>query len=113
MKKILPIAVDLGAKNSGVFSAYYDKGTKLEDLQSKQGNVYNLSKDAYTLLMTSRAEKRHQRRGLDRKQLVKRLFKLIWEQHFKLHWSDDTQQTTSFLLNRRGFSFLEEKHDVS
>ena len=112
MRKILPIAIDLGAKHTGVFSAYYDKGTKIEDIQSKQGNVYNLSKDAYTLLMTSRTAKRHQRRGLDRKQLVKRLFKLIWEQHFKLPWNDDTQQTTSFLLNRRGFSFLEEKHDV-
>ena len=112
MKKILPIAIDLGAKNTGVFSAYYDKDTKLENLKHKQGNVYDLSKDAYTLLMTSRTTKRHQRRGLDRKQLVKRLFKLIWEQHFNLSWDDDIQQTTSFLLNRRGFSFLGEKHDV-
>ena len=57
MKNILPIAIDLGAKNTGVFSAYYDKDTKLENLKHKQGNVYDLSKDAYTLLMTSRTTK--------------------------------------------------------
>ena len=57
MKNILPIAIDLGAKNTGVFSGYYDKDTKVENLKHKQGNVYDLSKDAYSLLMTSRTTK--------------------------------------------------------
>ena len=76
--RVLPIAIDLGAKNTGVFSAFYEKGTDIDKLDNKQGNVYELSKDSYTLLMDSRTPKCHQRRGLDRKQLVKRLFKLIW-----------------------------------
>ncbi|MEY8703315.1 type II-B CRISPR-associated RNA-guided endonuclease Cas9/Csx12, partial [Francisella philomiragia] len=109
--KILPIAIDLGAKNTGVFSALYDKGTKLENLNNKAGKVYELSKDSYTLLMNNRTAKRHQRRGIDRKQLVKRLFRLIWTEKLNLEWDKNTQQAISFLLNRRGFSFLEEKHN--
>ncbi|QUE30581.1 type II-B CRISPR-associated RNA-guided endonuclease Cas9/Csx12 [Francisella philomiragia] len=111
--KILPIAIDLGAKNTGVFSAFYDKGLKLENLNNKAGKVYELSKDSYTLLMNNRTAKRHQRRGIDRKQLVKRLFRLIWNEKLNLEWDKNTQQAISFLLNRRGFSFLEEKHDAS
>lgn len=109
--KLLPIAIDLGAKNTGVFSAFYDKGTKLENLNNKSGKIYELSKDSYTLLMNSRTTKRHQRRGLDRKQLVKRLFRLIWTEKLNLEWDKNIQQAISFLLNRRGFSFLEEKHN--
>ncbi|APD50479.1 type II-B CRISPR-associated RNA-guided endonuclease Cas9/Csx12 [Francisella hispaniensis] len=104
--KILPIAIDLGAKNTGVFSAFYQKGTSLESLDNKNGKVYELSKDSYTLLMNNRTARRHQRRGIDRKQLVKRLFKLIWTKQLNLEWNKDTQQTISFLLNRRGFSFI-------
>ena len=110
-KMILPIAIDLGAKNTGVFSAVYPHGTDVAQVDTKMGKVYGLTKDSYTLLMDSRTAKRHQRRGLDRKQLVKRLFKLIWTKQLNLEWNDYTQQTLSFLLNRRGFSFLEEKHD--
>ena len=112
-KKILPIAIDLGAKNTAVFTGFYDKGTRLEDLNNKQGKVYELTKDSYTLLMSSRTANKHQRRGLDRRQLVKRLFRLIWTEKLNLHWDKDAQQSISFLLNRRGFSFLEEKHDAS
>ena len=61
--------------------------------------------------MRDRTTARHQRRGHDRRQMVKRLFKLIWEQHLKLHWNKDVQQTISFLLNRRGFTFLTEEYN--
>lgn len=111
-KNILPIAIDLGAKSTGVFSAFYEKGTELKDLKNKSGKVYDLAKTAYTLLMTARTATRHQRRGLDRKQLVKRLFKLIWEKQLNLEWNDNVQQTLSFLLNRRGFSFLSDTYSV-
>ncbi|AJJ46981.1 type II-B CRISPR-associated RNA-guided endonuclease Cas9/Csx12 [Francisella tularensis subsp. novicida] len=104
--KILPIAIDLGVKNTGVFSAFYQKGTSLERLDNKNGKVYELSKDSYTLLMNNRTARRHQRRGIDRKQLVKRLFKLIWTEQLNLEWDKDTQQAISFLFNRRGFSFI-------
>ena len=106
---ISPISIDLGAKNTGVYFAHYEEGASLENIE-KEGKVYQLEKDKYTLLMEKRTAARHQRRGYDRRQMVKRLFKLIWEKHFKLEWNKDVQQTISFLLNRRGFTFLTEEY---
>ena len=62
--------------------------------------------------MAKRTASRHQRRGYDRRRMAKRLFRLIWEKHFNLPWSKEVQQTVSFLLNRRGFSFLTEEYDA-
>ena len=107
---ISPIAIDLGAKNTGVYFAHYKKGKTLGEIE-KAGRVYQLEKD-YTLLMQRRTASRHQRRGFDRRQMVKRLFKLIWEKHFDLEWDADIQQTISFLLNRRGFNYLTEEYDA-
>ena len=109
-KWVSPIAIDLGAKNTGVYYAHYKASSGLGDIQ-KDGKVYQLEKDKYTLLMASRTAARHQRRGFDRRQMVKRLFKLIWEKHFGLGWDKNVQQTVSFLLNRRGFTFLTEQYD--
>lgn len=110
--KILPIAIDLDVKNTGVFSAFYQKGTSLEKLDNKNGKVYELSKDSYTLLMNNRTARRHQRRGIDRKQLVKRLFKLVWTEQLNLEWDKDTQQAISFLFDRRGFSFITDGYST-
>ena len=107
---ISPVSIDLGAKNTGVYFAHYPAGSSIEDIE-KDGKVYQLEKDSYTLLMAERTARRHQRRGYDRRQMVKRLFKLIWEKHFGLEWDKTVQQATSFLFNRRGFSFLTEEYD--
>ena len=109
-KTISPVSIDLGAKKTGVYFAHYEEGSSLDKID-KEGKVYILEKDNYTLLMTNRTAKRHQRRGFDRRQMVKRLFKLIWENYFKLNWDKNIQQTTSFILNRRGFSFLTEEYN--
>ena len=112
---IHPIAIDLGSKNTGVYVAHYPAGTTLLAQQpgqlAQRGKVYSLAKDAYTLLMVERTQIRHQRRGIDRRKMVKRLFKLIWHRHFELPWDKDVQQSISFLLNRRGFTFLTEEYD--
>ena len=109
-KFISPIAIDLGAKNTGVYFAHYPKNSTLDQIE-KKGKVYKLDDQSYTFLMEDRTAKRHQRRGLDRRQMVKRLFKLIWCEDLKLEWNDETQQAVSFLFNRRGFSFLTEEYD--
>ncbi len=108
---ISPIAIDLGAKNTGVYFAHYKAGSPLKEIE-KEGKVYQLEKNKYTLLMVNRTAKRHQRRGFDRRQMAKRLFKLIWEKHFGFKWDKDVQQTISFLMNRRGFTFLTEQYDT-
>ena len=113
---ISPISIDLGAKNTGVYFAHYKAGTSLNDFSkdesNRQGKVYDLDKNSYTLLMANRTANRHQRRGHDRRQLVKRLFKLIWTKHFKLDWNEDIQKVVGFLFNRRGFSFVQEEFDL-
>ncbi len=112
---ISPIAIDLGAKNTGVYFAHYEAGSSLDALQkegAKEGKVYQLEKGSYTLLMVNRTAKRHQRRCFNRRQMAKRLFKLIWCEKFRLPWDKDVQQTISFLMNRRGFSFLTEEYDA-
>ena len=113
MKKdiISPVAIDLGANNTGVYSAHYASGSSLDEID-KEGRVYHLERDSYTLLMARRTASRHQRRGYDRRRMAKRLFRLVWEKHFGLPWNKEVQQTISFLLNRRGFSFLTEEHDA-
>ena len=112
---IHPIAIDLGSKNTGVYVAHYPAGTTLlagkPGQLAQRGKVYSLAKDAYTLLMVERTQIRHQRRGIDRRKMVKRLFKLIWHKHFELPWDKDVQQSISFLLNRRGFTFLTEEYN--
>ena len=110
---ISPIAIDLGAKYTGAFFAHYEEGSTLDKI-NPQGKVYQLDKDKHTYLMQSRTARRHQKRGYDRRQMAKRLLKLIWEQELKLPpWDEnkDIQQTISFLMNRRGFSYLAEQYD--
>ncbi len=107
---VSPISIDLGAKNTGAYFAHYKADSLIENIE-REGKVYQLEKNNYTLLMANRTAARHQRRGYDRRQMVKRLFKLIWEKHFELEWNKDIQQTTSFLLNRRGFTFVTEEYN--
>ena len=108
-KYISPISIDLGAANTGVFFAHYKEDSELKEIQ-KDGKVYTIGKNDYTLLMKERTAKRHQKRGYDRRQMAKRLLKLIWEKELRLEWNDNVQQTLSFLLNRRGYTFLDGEY---
>lgn len=110
-KIISPISIDLGAKSTGVFFAHYEAGAGIADIEKKRGRVYVLDKASHTLLMAGRTAARHGRRGHDRRQMAKRLFKLIWKEHFGYKWDNDVQRTVSFLLNRRGFSYLSEMYN--
>ena len=107
---ISPIAIDLGAKHTGVYRAFYQAGCKPNEID-RSGVVYNLERDKYTILMKDRTQKRHQRRGFDRRQMAKRLFRLIWEKELKLEWNDNVSKVIGFLFNRRGFSYLTEEYD--
>ena len=107
-----PIAIDLGAKHTGVYFAHFPTGSTLDQVgQSASGKVYSLPEDSkFTYLMANRTAKRHQKRSLDRRQMAKRLFRLVWEKHLKLLWDDDVQEAISFLLNRRGFTRPDETY---
>ena len=81
LKIISPIAIDMGAKNTGVYYAKYELGASFTDIE-KQGQV--LVYDKYTALLKDRTANRHTRRGYQRKKLAKRLLVLVLENHFDL-----------------------------
>lgn len=106
-KVISPIAIDLGAKNTGVYYAHYKKGAYFKDIK-KRGEVLTYGNN-YTPLLESRTSNRHVSRGYKRKKLAKRLLKIILKKYFNFP-VDDHLQALGFLMNRRGFSFLEENY---
>ena len=102
---IFPVALDLGAKFTGVYYAKYAKGALLSEIQ-KKGEVLTYDNQNYTILLKERTAKRHQRRGYDRLQFAKRLLVLVLENYFKFTTKGHLQ-ALSFFLNRRGFTYIE------
>ena len=105
-KIISPIAIDMGAKNTGVYYAKYERDSSFEEIE-KQGQV--LVYDKYTPLLKDRTANRHARRGYQRKKLAKRLLVLILKHYFNFP-AKQHAQAIGFLLNRRGFTFLDEAY---
>ena len=98
---ISPIAVDLGAKNTGVYMPQYTKGAKLTNIKDKSAHTLSFDKNKLTLMMADRTAVRHQRRGHDRRQQAKRLARLVLTNCFGFDF-EKHQEAISFLLNRRG-----------
>ena len=101
---IFPVALDLGARFTGVYYAKYNKGASLSEIE-KKGEVLLYDSNNYAILLKDRTARRHQRRGYDRLQFAKRLLVLILEHYFKFSVKEH-HQAIGFLMNRRGFSFL-------
>ncbi|AYQ56296.1 type II-B CRISPR-associated RNA-guided endonuclease Cas9/Csx12 [Bathymodiolus thermophilus thioautotrophic gill symbiont] len=107
MSKIIsPIAIDMGAKNTGVYYAHYQRNSTFQEVD-KKGQV--LVYGNYTPLLVSRTANRHTRRGYTRKKLAKRLLSVVLKEYFDFPAEKHTQ-ALGFLMNRRGFSFLEEEY---
>ena len=111
---ICPIAIDMGAKNTGVYYAKYEPSDTLEEIE-KCGEVlvYDASKkakDKYTALLKDRTAKRHARRNQQRNKLAKRLLILVLKDYFNFP-AEDHSQALGFLINRRGYSFLEKTYN--
>ncbi len=106
MKTISPIAIDMGAKNTGVYYANYKQGSSFDEID-KKGEV--LIYEEYTALLRDRTAKRHARRGYQRKKLAKRLVTLVLESYFHFP-AGEHSQAIGFLLNRRGFTRIEEEY---
>ena len=108
---IAPIAIDVGAAHTGVFRAKYEQGTAVDRIDERHGEVLTLDNRNYTLMMRDRTAKRHMRRGFDRRKLAKRLLALVL-QHFFEFPAHEHRQALGFLMNRRGFTFLQESFDA-
>ena len=103
-KKIIsPIAIDFGAKKSGV---YYAKYPQFSHYSKIQAFGQELEFDKYTALLKDRTSNRHTRRRYQRLKFVKRLISVILKEHFQFP-AEDHLQAIGFLLNRRGFSSID------
>ena len=104
---IAPIAIDFGAKKTGIYYAKYPKSIRYTDIK-KKGKIsgQELEYKHYTLLLKDRTSHRHSRRRYDRLQFAKRLIMLILTKYFQFPAEKHTQ-AIGFLMNRRGFTRID------
>ena len=108
-KYVSPIAIDLGAKNTGVVFTHYKEG---EEPLSHKGTTFVLDVNNFTVSQKDRLVNRHRMRGEQRRKLAKRLFFLILEKEYGL--KQEQSKIWEFirgLLNRRGFTYLQEESE--
>lgn len=109
---ISPIAIDLGAKYTGVLLPQYQAGEDVTETQISGLLVVNT--DKMTWSQQPRRQKRHQMRGFKRRKMAKRLLWLILEHEFDLKRENLPGEAVSLingLMNRRGFTYLSEEID--
>jgi hypothetical protein len=100
----LSIAIDMGAKNNGVFIAKTD-GNRL--VESKATTIV-IEKGALNFSKKSRRENRHRVRNYKRRKLAKRL---LWEYLDKNSFDVKQQEIVQGLLNNRGYTFLSVENE--
>ena len=105
---ISPIAIDFGAKNTGIYLNQFDYNDNPLVAQ-KKGTLIVLPEDKITLSQVKRRAKRHQSRGYKRRKLAKRLLHIILQKHYHFDLNTIERQHKEFifgLLNRRGYTYL-------
>ena len=100
---LAPVAIDFGAKHTGVYYAKYEEGSKLGNIE-KEGEI--LEWGNYTALLKERTKFRHIRRNYQRRRLAKKLLVLVLKNYFDFPAHKHTQ-ALAFFINRRGFNRLE------
>jgi len=112
MKTIIsPIGVDLGAKNTGVYSSSYLINESWEDANHYGYVIIDSGKKKWS--QSERTANRHVRRSIQRRKLAKRLFKVL------LPIVDSSLQADKVLLeflvgllNRRGYTYASAKPET-
>jgi len=112
---VSPIALDLGAKTTGVYTALYPSGislSKFNENANKQAFVAKVEEGdkGYKLLQKDRTASRHARRCRTRGRQAKKLFLLILDKYCGFDTSTH-EVAISALLNRRGYSYLDSEID--
>ena len=112
---IFPIALDLGAKTTGVYATCYPAGSDIEqfkdDKHFKVGFVAKtpeFKEKGYKVLQTGRTANRHARRCRTRNSQAKRLLMLILESVYQFP-AERHREAISHFMNRRGFTYLESQ----
>ncbi len=111
---ISPIAIDLGAKYTGVFHAHYPSGSDPAD-GPRSGRLITAPDGGKQWSQQGRTAKRHQRRGYQRAKLAKRLLHVILTGVFKFDLTypmgnnQSARQWVDSLLNNRGYTYLADE----
>ncbi|KAF3978400.1 MAG: hypothetical protein HFP77_02075, partial [Methylococcales symbiont of Iophon sp. n. MRB-2018] len=107
MNKIIsPIAIDMGAKNTGVYLNHFEQGEDPTTSGNKQGKTIVIDSASITWSQADRTGKRHQIRTSKRRKLSKRLLKLILDE-YDIKPNQVQNEYLSGLLNRRGYNRIE------
>lgn len=96
------ISIDMGAKNNGVFLAHTKDGKIID----KTATNYIFEPSFINFLKKVRTEKRHQRRGIKRARLARRLLDEIIKKIKKQDLSQAECELLYGLLKNRGFNYI-------
>ena len=110
LKIISPIAIDMGAKNTGVYLNHFEQGIDPTNSNNAQGTTTIIDSGKITWSQIARRQKRHQIRTGKRRKLSKRLLKLILTDKEAYKLNNITQEQLEFLmslLNHRGYNRIE------
>ncbi len=107
MKIISPIAIDMGAKNTGVYLNHFEQGEDPTTSGNIAGKTIVIDSSKITWSQAGRTQKRHQVRGNKRRKLAKRLIKVILKSHYELDIEEKQLEFLMGLLNRRGYNRIE------
>lgn len=108
MKIISPIAIDMGAKNTGVYLNHFEPGEDPTTSGNKIGKTIVIDGNKITWSQVSRTQTRHQIRNNKRRKLAKRLLRLILTEEYGLALENGKQlEFLMGLLNRRGYNRIE------
>jgi hypothetical protein len=111
-KIISPIAIDMGAKNTGVYLNHFEQGEDPTTSGNRQGKTIVIDGASITWSQAGRTQKRHQIRTNKRRKLSKRLLKLVLNE-YGIKPDLKQQEYLNGLLNRRGYTYLVEGLDES
>jgi len=108
---ISPIAIDMGAKNTGIYLNHFEEGEDPTTSHNAVGSTLVIDSNSITWSQEQRTTKRHQVRTSKRRKLAKRLLHLILQQHYGLNLAQGQIAFLNGLLNRRGYTYLVEELD--
>ncbi len=112
---ISPIAIDLGAANTGVQFLHDVKflGDKGVEIANNIGRTFVFDAKKIQFLQKERTIRRHALRGLKRRKMVKRLLRCFLNHH-KIEYQQFAKEIDFLngLLNRRGYTYAQEGQDL-
>ena len=104
-----PIAIDLGAKFTGVSISHLESPEELPTRSNTLNQVLQFDKDNFTLSQESRRQTRHRIRNKKRNKFVKKVAEQILTYLLKRSITSTERVAICHYLNNRGYTYLDDK----